>query len=50
MSTTTQGTGTKAGDLEETTALAMTLSAKRSKQNELIVGSVKSNVSLFHLS
>lgn len=41
------GTGTQAGDREETTSLSLTIaSAKKQARNEkLLIGSVKSNVS-----
>jgi acyl transferase domain-containing protein len=42
----THGTGTQAGDTEETLALANTLSKQRSPDNKLVIGSVKSNVSV----
>ncbi|KAI1307850.1 putative polyketide synthase [Xylaria venustula] len=38
------GTGTQAGDKEETTGLSKTLSAGRSRGDELIIGSVKANI------
>ncbi|KAH8169844.1 KR domain-containing protein [Sarocladium implicatum] len=38
------GTGTQAGDKEETLALSRTISQGRSRENELIVGSVKANI------
>lgn len=40
-----QGTGTQAGDTQETEALSKTISKGRSPMNKLLVGSVKSNVS-----
>ena len=43
------GTGTQAGDKEETLALSNTISQGRSRDNELIVGSVKANVSSIRL-
>ncbi|KAI4250707.1 MAG: hypothetical protein LQ352_005293 [Teloschistes flavicans] len=38
------GTGTQAGDTEETTAISRTISAHRSVDNKLLIGSVKSNI------
>lgn len=39
-----QGTGTQAGDTQETEALSQTISIERSPEKKLLVGSVKSNV------
>ncbi|KAG8527705.1 Type I Iterative PKS [Bacidia gigantensis] len=38
------GTGTQAGDFQETTALARTIASTHTSKNKLIIGSVKSNI------